>query len=204
MLKEIKVKWTGQAPLIMHRGDLADPLDKYSMAISAQAKRAKKDKTEAQYQELYRLEWIGGLYTDAKIGVVVPTDNIIKVIIEGARRAKMGKVVEAAVFVDGIAPNGHHDAVKLDFPGPQETDSMWLQSCQGKADFILKKTLKVAQTRIVRCRPIFRKWSITFLLHYDTTVIEKESLVEAMKIAGHMIGMGDWHPRYGTFTSEVE
>lgn len=202
ILEEFKVKWTGEQPLIMHRGDLADPLDQYSKLISAQAKRAKKDKTELQYMELYRLEWLGGMYTDPEFGIVVPTDNILKVIIEGARRAKRGKLVESSVFVSGIEPNGHAESVKLDYPGEHNVDKMWEQSCDGKAKFIFKRTLKVAQTRIVRCRPIFYKWGVTFSIKHEPAAIQKDELFEAMEVAGRMIGMGDWHPRYGTFKVE--
>ena len=203
MLKEIKVKWTGEEALIMHRGDLADPMDRWAKLISAQAKRAKASKSEPDAIELYRLEWYGSAYVDSKIGFVIPTDNVTKVIIEGARKAKLGKQVEASVFVEGIPPNGHHEAVKLDFPGPQEQEAMWKLFLDGKDDFVFKKTLKVAKTRIVRCRPIFRQWSILFVLHFDPSVISQDQLVEAMKQAGHLVGMGDWHPRYGTFKSEI-
>jgi hypothetical protein len=136
-LDEIKVKITGEQPLIMHRGDLADPMDKYSKLIAAQSKKAKKEKTEEQYEELYRREWYGSLYLDEGsedskgLGVVIPTDNAIKMVIEGARRAKFGKQVEASVFAVGIEPNGNHESIKLDFPGPQDPDEMWQKSISG-------------------------------------------------------------------------
>jgi hypothetical protein len=199
-LDEIKVKIVGEQPLIMHRGDLADPMDKYSKLISAQSKKAKKAKTEEEYEELYRREWYGSLYLDDKIGIVIPTDNAIKMVIEGARRSKLGKQVEAAVFAVGIEPDGHHEAIKLDYPGPQDPDEMWTWSMAGKMDFVFKKTIRVGQSRVVRCRPIFRTWGFTFILRYDKGVIEKEALMTAMEAAGNMLGLGDWRPRYGTFS----
>jgi hypothetical protein len=202
-LDELKVKIVGEQPLIMHRGDLADPMDDYSKLISRQSKKAKKEKTEEQYEELYRLEWYGSLYLDEKIGVVIPTDNALKMVIEGARRSKLGKQVEAAVFAVGIEPNGHHEAIKLDYPGPQSPEEMWARSMTKKADFVFKKTIRVGQSRVVRCRPIFRTWGFTFVLRYDKGVIEKDALITAMNAAGNMLGFGDWRPRYGTFQVEI-
>ena len=113
-LSELLVKWTGIEPIILHRGDLADPMDEYTRKISAQAKVAKKDRTPEAYNLLYKLEWLGSSYQDPEIGWVLPTDNVLKGIIEGARRAKLGKAVEAAVFVRGIPPDGDHESIKLE------------------------------------------------------------------------------------------
>jgi hypothetical protein len=199
MLKEIKVTWKGETALIMHRGELADPLDHFAKAISRQAKIAKKQKTESEYATLYRLEWEGSLYIDPKIGIVIPADNILKAIIEGARRAKLGKAVEASVFVRGIDPLGHHEVIKLIYEGPQETDPLWKNS-----NFVFKRTLRVGKNRLVRCRPIFRQWSVTFLVRFDTDMIDLSALIDAMRVAGERIGLGDWRPRYGTFQVQLE
>ena len=199
-LSELLVKWTGIEPIILHRGDLADPMDEYTRKISAQAKVAKKDRTPEAYNQLYKLEWLGSSYQDPEIGWVLPTDNVLKGIIEGARRAKLGKAVEAAVFVRGIPPDGDHESIKLNFPGSRDPETMW---ANGTGESVYKKTLRVGQQRIVRCRPRFKTWSIEFSLRFDSEIIEKSSIVTAMNACGRLIGLGDWHPRFGTFDSEI-
>jgi hypothetical protein len=98
--------------------------------------------------------------------------------------------------------------VPLEFPdcgkgvSHEQLERMFSQSLEGEADFVYQKTLRVGQSRILRTRPIFRKWSIRFVLKFDNEVMEKADVLDAMRIAGTLIGIGDWRPKFGTFVVE--
>ena len=50
----------------------------------------------------------------------------------------------------------------------------------------------------MRTRPIFREWGLEFTAHYDSQLINKDSLVEFVEAAGRA-GLCDGRPRFGRF-----
>lgn len=56
--------------------------------------------------------------------------------------------------------------------------------------------------RVLRCRPILNNWALTFNVTYDTE-IDPQTILEALRIAGRYVGVGDWRPekkgKYGKF-----
>jgi hypothetical protein len=187
-LARIEVKWTGLAPLIMHRGELANPFDFYAQQMKTLS--GKKKKTLEQLKDLADVEWMGSLYYDKTSGVNIPADNIIKAIIEGARKRKMGKQVESSVFVD-------EDAALI-YSGPNDPKEL-----MKVAEHYYQRTIRVQASRIVRTRPKFNTWAIAFPVDFDDQVIDRGDLIDAMKTAVSLVGLGDWRPRFGTFKSEV-
>jgi len=75
----------------MHNGQLADPSNWYSRAIKAIS--GKRGKTEADYQEMARLEWMGSLYLAQ--GVPCIPGYVLEATLIGrggaARKEKMGR-----------------------------------------------------------------------------------------------------------------
>ena len=187
MSNKLSFQITGVSPLIMHNGKLADPLDKMTRAVKEVS--GKRNKTESDYEELARLEWLGSLYVkDGKI--VVPAMNIEATFLESARKRRMGKQAQAGVYCDGEAP--------LVYDGPVDIDELWRDD-----RFRLTVGVRVKGARIMRTRPIFERWSIGVTLRYDESLLNRDVVVSILNDAGDKVGLCDWRPRFGRFTVEV-
>lgn len=176
---------------MMHNGLLADPTYPFTMAIKKITNKGSKKMTESDHEQRNRLEWEGGLYWDETIGPYAPTDNIERCIQSGAQKSRLGKDVQASVFVQDLI-------VKLDYKGPRDKDGLYADT-----DHVLRRGVVINGNRIIRVRPMFREWSITFTLEYDETIINEKSLITAMQDAGALIGFSDWRPKFGRFTLEI-
>lgn len=60
--ESIRLRITGTKRLVMHCGRLADPLDPITKDLMRLTK--KRSKTEADHEEIGRVEWFGGLWLD--------------------------------------------------------------------------------------------------------------------------------------------
>lgn len=190
-LKTLRARWTGIRPLLMHNGDLANPMSAYSKRISKLTKMKKKE--DSTREEIARLEWEGSFYWDDDLGPVIPSDNIERCIQLGAQKSKRGKDVQAAVFCT-------EEHFKLNYDGPRKMDAMY--SLEKK--FRLEKGVRVQASRVIRNRPMFPTgWSVDVELEYDDTVIDADGIVDSMVAAGRLIGLGDWRPKFGRFLVEV-
>jgi hypothetical protein len=188
-MKQITTTWTGIRPLIMHNGELANPMSRVAKAMKEIS--GKRKKTDADFEALARLEFEGGLYWDDEVGPYMPSDNIEGCIQAGAKKNRMGKDVQAAVFVAD-------DVVKVEYDGPRSVDELYADR-----RFVLQKGVKVTTSRIIRTRPMFPTgWRISFTLEYDETIINEGSLRKAMTDAGSLVGLGDWRPKFGRFLCE--
>jgi hypothetical protein len=195
--EQIETVWTGASPLLMHNGRLADPLDEFSQKLKELNRP--KDKTPAQYQEIERVEYEGGLYMDDELGICQPTDNLWACIIRGARKARLGKAAESSLIVEGIPGKGHASAVRLEYSGPKTAEGMFANK-----KFVSRVGIRIQKSRIMRVRPMIPAgWKLHFQVKFDPEVIKASDALKAMLDAGSLIGLGDWRPRYGRFTAEV-
>ena len=195
-MKTINVKWTGIRPLVLHNGLLADPTN--PVVISIKKITAKKNKkTDADNEEIARLEWLGGLYLGPdRETLVMPSDNIERCIQEGAKKSRLGKDAQAAVFCTDPEIEIDSEATKGKTPEQLYADK--------SGRFVLRKGVKITMSRVIRVRPLIPTgWSLSFALEFDETIINERNLEQAMKDAGALIGLGDWRPKFGRFTSEV-
>lgn len=184
-----KVTISGTRPLLMHNGQLADPLSIATKALSAAAK--KRQKSDDEIAEVGRLEFVGGLYHDDKIGPYLPVDNLQAMLIEGARKRKLGKEFESLVEV--VVPESGPEGYKLEYKGPRDVDAMW------SAAMFLRKPARVGQAKVIRTRPRFKDWSCRFNLEILEDGPDAAHVQRALEDAGRLIGLGDWSPRYGRF-----
>jgi len=191
-MKTLNVKWTGLRPLIMHNGLLADPTN--PLVIEMKKITAKKNKkTDADSFELARLEFLAGLYLGEKGNLVIPSDNIERAIQDGAKKSRLGKDVQAAVFVAETEV-----AIRHPLTDGKSPDDLW-QDKQGR--FVIRKGVKITTNRIIRVRPMIPTgWTLSFVLEYDDTIINGRNLEQAMIDAGALCGLGDWRPKFGRFT----
>lgn len=176
----------------MHNERLADPTGQWAKALSAI--HGKRKKTEDDILALKRAEWEGGLYTNAKGAPAVPVDWLLATVLAGAKRYKLGPLVKAGVFAV-------KDTFDLDFDFKRKTD---LDALYNDGRFVDYRGVVVnGRSRVMRCRPHFPGWAVDVELGYDPTTIDRDQIVRAMETAGHLIGMGEYRPRFGRFTVAV-
>lgn len=186
-LKPLKFKIVGVASaLIMHNGDLANPLGKFAKAIKAIS--AKRKKTDADFEQMAKLEFFGSLYM--KDGVpVIPAFVVEATIISGAKKAKRGNDAKAGIFCMA-------DAV-LEYEGPKGVEELWADE-----RFRIQCGVRVGQARVIRTRPKFDKWSIVVELTYDDQILNEADVRDFLIKAGAEVGFCDWRPKHGRFHVE--
>ncbi len=94
----MEVTIEGVSPLLMHNGQTADPLNKFSKELKAVS--SKRKKTDEDYAEMSRIEWHAGLYVDKHGFIVLPSEALEAAIGDGAKKSKLGKAFKSAVFID--------------------------------------------------------------------------------------------------------
>lgn len=205
MYESLKMRWIGTGQIMLHNGDLANPMNRFAKAMKAVSK--KRNKTDEDFILLSTLEWAGGLYTkdpiefaidgyDVKFsggnGIYIPAEVIESTLIEGAKKQRLGKDFRAGVLVDG-------DPV-LKFPDMDlSVQDLWTSE---KYTDIRK--VRVQKNSVMRTRPIFANWEIEFGVNYSPDVIPNaETLIDIAVNTGKVVGLCEYRPRYGRFNVEV-
>ncbi|MBU2018767.1 MAG: hypothetical protein KJ941_03895 [Bacteroidetes bacterium] len=171
----------------MHNGQLANPLNEITKQIKAIS--GKRAKTDADLEEMARLEWHGSLYTNEKGKICIPGQIFEAVLFNAAKGKKLGKKALAGLFCD--------DNFVLDFPDKDKSiDKLWENS-----DYRFSALVVIQRSRIMRMRPIFKKWSAIVVVEFDEKVFNEREVIDIVQMGGD-IGIGDWRPRYGKFTVE--
>ncbi len=176
---------TGLTPLMMHSERMVNPFDPLTREIKAIT--GKRKKTEDDLLEIARLEWLGGLYHDDDAGVHIPGYNIMAALIGGGKLHKLGTAIKRAAIIN-------EDKVTLQYDGPATPDAIFKDP-----RFVDMRSVKVGTSKVMRCRPIFKKWSLKFSVSFDEAAIQRSDLDMCLRSAGQMVGLGDYRPRYGRF-----
>jgi hypothetical protein len=185
-MKKITFKCKGVSPLMMHNARLANPLD--PIVIEIKKLTGKRKKTEDDLLQIARLEWEGGLYFNGQ--PYVPADNILATLINAAKKKRLGKQFQAAVIIE----DAH---IPLIYKGPKTIEKLWKAK-----EFFDYRSVVIKTVRIMRARPIFKDWEITFTVIYDESVLNETDITEAAETAGTFVGLCDYRPRYGRFNVE--
>lgn len=183
MYKTLNIEIVGTGPMLMHNGQTADPLNKYARMMKEIS--GKRNKTEADFLEMARIEFAAGLYANAD-GPVLPARSLEATIIEGARKSKLGKLALAGVIVERHA--------QLEYDGPRDTKALFEDD-----RFRFAVAVRVGTAKVMRTRPIFNEWSAKVDVRYLGDIINERDLLTAIRNAGQLCGIGDWRPRYGRF-----
>jgi hypothetical protein len=181
----VKFKITGTRPLLMHNGQLANPTCDAARDLKRVSTRKKK--TDDDLEEVKRLEWFGGLYLTDDKKPCLTEDMVLGAVVEGARKRKLGKSAQAGVLcTDARFP--------LEYKGPKDVTKLYEDP-----SFCEYRTVRVNSGRVMRARPKFNQWAVTVELTVDTESMTVDDVQESLEVAGRMIGMGDFRPRYGRF-----
>lgn len=188
-MRTLKVKLTGLVPLLMHSSRLVDKNDPIVREMSRITAKGSKKQTDADRDRLAELEFLGGLWLYDGTPAV-PTLALEACFKDGARAARKGKDAERAMFVDG-------EAIPLKYSGPRDPEKLW----DKREQYVLTVPAVINKARVMRSRPIFRDWSVSFDCTYDENEMNEASVKEAWIEAGRR-GLGDWRPKFGRFEAE--
>lgn len=160
------------------------------LAIQRNAITRKKgsNRTPADEAKLMQLECLAGLYLDAQERPTLPPHVIRSCIEGGARKLKEGSQMREGLFVQRT------DKFEYD----KKLYGTSLEDLSKKTRFTTD--VRVSRARIMRTRPKFDKWSVTFSVEGDDDLIDRARLERWLEIAGRRVGIGDWRPACsGTF-----
>lgn len=216
-----KVTLTGEMPLLMHSDDIdwADKMEVWrSDKDNKKTSKAGDDRSPAH-------RWLGHLYQDDNKLIVVPTENIMRAMMEGAAGIPVpggrgGKTFKAQ-SQSGIIPNSpswpllvngktisfrdlEHLVEEPDFHVHRETVE--------KLGFSLYvKRARIGQNKHIRVRPRFEGgWSVSGHILVTDEQITTEILNDILEFAGKYKGIGDWRPSsktpgtFGCFKAAIE
>lgn len=186
-MKVIKLRITGNCPLLMHSERGANPLDKAVQAHKTLT--SKRKKTEDDQLAIARSEYELAFYHDGK-APFIPAINIDRCIQEGAKKNKLGRIFEASARCV-------EDRIPLIYNGPKDIEGLY------QAGFVDIRSVGVNQSRVMRVRPMFREWALEFDYAFDETQLDIDQVLLAASLAGSMSGLGDYRPRFGRFSVEV-
>jgi len=202
MYNKLRYRLKGIQPMIMANGRMADPLDPFAKLLHKLA--IKKNKVDKDHMDMAHVEWAGCLYhTDGDISfngvnvifdesmrVIVPAENIKRLIRDGAAKSREGKLVKAGVIIpsDPLLNYGNGP--------PNINELMKLHR------YSYRKRVGLRGSSVMRTRPIFRQWSLDLDIEHDSTIIDADKIDTALTTAGHVIGLSDWRPDTGRFIVE--
>ena len=189
-MKTLRVAWKGITPLIMHSCKCVNPL--HPIAKELKKYTSKKNKTEEDLNIISDLEWKAGAYWDDEIGLYIPGENVEATIQNGAKANKKGKDIQKYVDVkDLYIPFNYGENLTLD-------------ELVSKYEYRDTRPMNVQRSKVIRTRPRFDQWNITFTLVYNEDKIDLDTIVNAIEYAGQYVGLCDSRPKYGKFVAIVE
>ncbi len=183
--QQIQFHIRGVVPLIIHNGQLADPLNPIVKEIKKVTK--KKTKTDEDHEEIARLEWTGSFYLDEKDAPCIPGEVIEGFLIASAKKSKQGPVAKSGVLSEGNW--------SIIYDGPKDIAKMWKLGNK----FRYAAIVKVGQSRVVRTRPIFREWELKFTVDYLPNVVDKEDIIKWVTDGSVIVGLCERRPKFGRF-----
>lgn len=186
---KIRITIEGTTSLLCHNARLANPLDPIVRQMKTIS--GKRKKTDEDLERLARLEFEGGLYFDSS-GPHIPGANIEKCMVEGAKITRQGKQIERGLFITD-------DEVPLLYNGPRGVEELWENET-----YRSMMSVKVGQNRVMRCRPMFRAWTLEAEGEMDPAQLNLDAMQQIASDAGSMVGLGDYRPRFGRFVARVE
>ena len=189
-MRNLKVTWKGISPLIMHSCQCVNPL--HPIAKELKKYTSKRTKTDEDLMKISDLEWEAGAYWKDGFGLYMPAENVEATIINGAKANKKGKDFQKYVNVTDLYIPFYYG------------ENLTKEELISNYDYRDTRPMTVQRSKIMRTRPRFDQWNITFNLMYDEEHIDIDTILNAMEYAGSYVGLCDSRPKYGKFVATVE
>ncbi len=185
-MKQITFNITGTRALLQHNEVLANPMSPQARAVAAISKKRKK--SDEDFEEMAKLEFIAGLYID-KDGPYIPGTAITRALLDSAKKERMGPIFK--VFVQPAEAK-----FKLMYDGPRTAEALW------KAGFYDQRMVKVQSSKTLRTRPCFPEgWAAAIGIIYDDAEVDASAIERCFRRAADY-GIGDYRPLFGRFKVE--
>lgn len=189
-MKTLRITWKGTTPLIMHSCQCVNPL--HPIAKELKKYTSLKKKTEEDLLKISDLEWEAGAYWKDGLGLYIPSENVEATIINGAKAFKKGTdITKYCNITDLYIPF-------------QYGENLTKEQLVKNYEYRDTRVMTVMRARILRTRPRFDQWNITFNLMYDETKIDVGTIQNAVEYAGKYVGLCDSRPKYGKFVAIIE
>ena len=186
MKQILKFRLSGVCPLLMHNGQLADPLNAWAKAIKQIS--GKRIKTEADQEEMARLEWFGSLYLDHG-KPCVPGYCMDATLINAAKKTKKGMQAKFGLICDG---NFH-----IEYDGPDNADSLWEDM-----RFRRRVLMRVKGSGVMRTQPLFPSWEANIVVSFNDTALNPKDIETFVHTAGESVGLLEGRPRFGRYIAQ--
>jgi len=168
-METVQVKIEGIAPLLMNRFAVVKP----------------EEQTAGRKDEIYSVEKDAekALYKDDGLGCFAPSTWVEASLREAAKgfkgkgRGNLKTTILASVFIDPEK-----------IPLNKQT---W--------DEIDVRPVVIQRNRVVKGRPKFNSWELSFTVSYDEKRIKKDTVKQILEEAGATKGIGDYRPKFGRF-----
>ena len=122
----------------------------------------------------------------------MPAENVEATIINGAKANKKGKDFQKYVNVTDLYIPFYYG------------ENLTKEELISNYEYRDTRPMTVQRSKIMRTRPRFDQWNITFNLMYDEEHIDIDTILNAMEYAGSYVGLCDSRPKYGKFVATVE
>lgn len=190
-MKNLSVTWKGISPLIMHSCQCVNPLHPISKELKKYTEK-KGNKTEEDLVQISNLEWESGAYWKEGLGLYIPGENVEATIRNGAKVNRKGKDIEKYVNVTDLY-------IPFNY-GENLSKEELIQNYEYRDTRIMV----IGRARILRTRPRFDQWNITFNVLYNEEKLDLDTVVNAIEYAGQYVGLCDSRPKYGKFVATIE
>ena len=188
--KHLRVTFKGISPLIMHSCKCVNPLHPISLEMKKYT--SKRKKTEEDLKIISDLEWKAAVYWKDGVGPVIPSECIEATIQNGAKAFRKGADIQKYVMVEEMEAPLEYGA------------NLTMEELINDYNYRDTRPVVVQRARIIRTRPRFNRWQISFTLNYDLGKIDLETIVQSIEQAGAYVGICDGRPKYGKFVAIVE
>jgi hypothetical protein len=187
---QIDITLTGLKPMLQHNIRLANPLDPYTQKLKEFT--GKRKKTDEDLAEIMWWEARGSAYETTEGFLGMPCDNVWRSLYDAATAFKQGANLKRALIPDT-------DIEPLLVAGEKVYVDEFL-----KAGNIDTRAVQVSRARTMRSRPMVdTPWSVTHRFELLSDIIDVRELDPITERAGRVVGIGDYRPRFGTFTATV-
>lgn len=219
-MRKYDVTINGSTPLLMHWDNIewADEMDAWKNdPDNSKSSKAGDDRSPAW-------RWMGSLYHDDNV-VGVPSDNLMKCLMEGGAKVPMpggrsnqtfksatqsGMMVDQSdwpLLIDGKAiPMSSIRPLRASTNFSEHRDA-----CVALGFRLFVKRAKVGQSKHIRVRPRFDHWALKGTISVWDDAITLRALQDIFRYAGTIKGLGDWRPSapkspgsFGMFTAEIK
>lgn len=181
----LQFRITSECPILLHSGRTADPRDEFSKKIKVIS--TKKKKTDADLEEMSRLEWLASIYMSGG-KIVIPGNVWESALVSGAKKLRLGKQVCSAISV------GENST--LEFDG----DNLPLPELWDRDQNRLTARVRVKGSCVMRTRFKAENWACDLKINYDDEQMDARQIEEILTVCGSQTGLCDWRPKYGRFS----